>query len=272
MIIDFHTHHFPDRIAENAMKVLTESAKCENIQPHTKATLADNLSYMDRVGVDKMVTLNIAVVKKQERSINDYVIANTNNRIIPFGSVHPDSDNWQNELKRLVDAKIVGVKFHPEYQQIDADDKRWYPIYEYCAAHGLIMSLHCGFDVAFPKTRRATPKIMAKLSKEFKGAKFVCAHFGGMYMWEDVLSYLAGQSVYLDTSMCAGYMDREIAVRIVNKHGADNILYGSDLPWGGAKENIDFVQQFRLSTSDTEKILGQNALRLFKESGYAIQE
>ncbi len=218
-----------------------------------------------------MVALNIAVVPTQERSINDFVIANDNPYIIPFGSVHPDSDNWEYELNRLVDANVLGIKLHPEYQQRDADDSSWYEIYEFCKEKGLIISVHCGYDVAFPNTRRATPKMLAKLTKNFKGIKFVCAHLGGMCMWKEVFEELAGLPVYLDTSMCTGFIDMTLARSIVSKHGVDNILYGSDLPWGAADKNIKFVKNLRLDTLSTEKILGLNAVRLLKESGYAIQ-
>ncbi|NCA67720.1 MAG: amidohydrolase [Clostridia bacterium] len=266
MIIDFHTHFFPDKIAEKAMAVLAESAKTAKIFPQSKATLEDNLQYMKNSGIDKMVALNIAVVPKQEKSINEFVINIKHPDIIAFGSVHPDSKSWEDELNKLVAYGIRGVKFHPEYQQVDADDSRWYPIYEFCTYHNLIMSVHCGYDVAYPETRRATPKMMARLSGHFKGSKFVCAHFGGMLMWDEVFNELAGKAVYIDTSMCDGWLELELAKKIVNKHGAENVLFGSDLPWGSAVNNIKYIEQLNLGTQATLAILGDNAERLLKRS------
>ncbi len=266
MIIDFHTHYFPDRIAEKAMAVLSQEAKHDNIVPCTKATLEDNIRHMKASGVDKMVALNIAVVPKQERSINEFVIATNNEHIIPFGSAHPESDNWEQELSKLAAAGIKGVKFHPEYQKVNADDPRWYPIYEFCTYHNLIMILHCGYDTAFVNTRRATPSMMAKLVKMFKGSRFVCAHMGGMLMWEDVLSYLAGLPLYLDTSMCDGWLAPQLAKRIISKHGAENVLFGSDMPWGRESANIAYIESLNLGTVPTTGILGENALRLLSRS------
>ncbi len=262
MIIDFHTHYFPDRIAEKAMAVLAAEAKHDNIIPYTKATLEDNLRFMRLSGVDIMVALNIAVTTKQENSINECVIGTHQESIIPFGSVHPDSDAWEAQLKKLADAGIKGVKFHPEYQMVSASDMRWYPIYEYCAYLNLLMVVHCGYDTAYPESRRATPSDMAKLARNFKNARFICAHMGGMLMWEDVYESLAGRTVFLDTSMVDGWLSPKLAKRIIDKHGAENVLFGSDLPWGSAKKNIEYINGLGLSTSEVESILGGNAQRL----------
>ncbi len=262
MIIDFHTHYFPDRVADKAMAILSAEAKHDNIVPYTKATLEDNLRFMRLSGVDIMVALNIAVTIRQEASINSCVIATHNESIIPFGSVHPDSPNWENELARLAEAGVKGVKFHPEYQMISVADKRWYPIYEYSAYLGLLMVVHCGYDTAYPESRRATPSDMAKVAKDFKDAKFICAHMGGMLMWEDVYDNLAGKEVFIDTSMVNGWLDPKLAKRIIDKHGADNVLFGSDLPWGSPKENIEYISGLGLSSEDMEKILGRNAERV----------
>lgn len=264
MIIDFHTHYFPDRIADKAMADLTSKAKHDGIIPYTKATQNDNIRFMKLSGVDKMVALNIAVVPKQEKSINKCVVETDNNYIIPFGSVHPDSQNWESELSRLVEAGVKGVKFHPEYQEIDADDKRWMPIYEYCTYKNLIMSVHCGYDTAFPVSRRATPRIMAKLVKSFKGSKFVLAHMGGMLMWEEVIDELAGLPAYLDTSMVDGWLKPDLAKKIIAKHGAENVLFGSDMPWGSEVKNIEYIKKLDLGSDSTVKILGENAERLLR--------
>lgn len=262
MIIDFHTHYFPEKIAEKAMKVLSEEAKHDNIIPYTKATLEDNLTFMRKCGVDKMVALNIAVTPKQEKSINDCVIGTHHDDVIPFGSVHPDSPFWETELHKLAEAGIKGVKFHPEYQMVSASDKRWYPIYEYCAFLNLLMVVHCGYDTAYPESRRATPSDMAKVAKNIKNAHFVCAHMGGMLMWEEVYDSLAGQAVFIDTSMVDGWLDPVLAKRIIDKHGAENVLFGSDMPWGSAKKNMEYINSLGLTTAATESIFGGNAQRI----------
>ena len=51
--------------------------------------------------------------------------------------------------------------------------------------------------------------------------------------------------------------------KIIEKHGADRILFGSDSPWHSPKMEKDFINS--LNTSDTlkAKIFEENAEKLF---------
>ena len=72
---------------------------------------------------------------------------------IPFGSIHPQYTNFKEEIRRLADAGIKGVKFHPEYQEFDMDDPAVYPIYEELGKNGMIMLFHAGYDPAYESSR-----------------------------------------------------------------------------------------------------------------------
>ena len=45
-------------------------------------------------------------------------------------------------------------------------------------------------------------------------------------------SILAGKNIYLDTSYSYGVMGKTAMERLIRKHGAEKILFGSDSPWG----------------------------------------
>ncbi len=267
MIIDFHTHYFPPKVAAVAVPKLAAAIATIGVKPVTAATLESNLLHADNNGVDIQVGLNIAVTPKQEESITRSVVQCDNPRIIPFGSVHPASEGWFATLDALKAAGIKGIKIHPEYQNVNVDDSSFFPIYERCAQLGLLISVHCGWDVAYPDSMRAGPEALAKLLKLFPSTDFVFAHMGGMKRWDGVLESIAGKRCYLDTSMCAGYLAPELFKRIVNKHGVDNILYGSDLPWQDEGVNMRYVLSMGYNDSDNEKILGGNAAALLRIRG-----
>jgi len=67
MIIDFHTHIFPDKIAEATIEHLQNKA---NIKPYTDGTLKSLTFSMKNAGIDYSVVLPIATVPKQTESIN----------------------------------------------------------------------------------------------------------------------------------------------------------------------------------------------------------
>lgn len=46
--------------------------------------------------------------------------------------------------------------------------------------------------------------------------------------------------------------------RIIRNHGADKILLGSDSPWDGQKETIDYVRSLNIGEIEKNQILGEN--------------
>ena len=70
MLIDFHTHAFPDAVAANAVKKLAHVAG--GLQPYTDGTVGDLKRAMDQSGVDVSVVLNIATNAHQQKNVNDF--------------------------------------------------------------------------------------------------------------------------------------------------------------------------------------------------------
>ena len=64
MIIDFHTHTFPDAIAEKTIAYLTEKG---GIKPYREGTLSSLIENMKLSGVDYSVVLPVVTAPKQER-------------------------------------------------------------------------------------------------------------------------------------------------------------------------------------------------------------
>ena len=81
MIIDFHTHTFPDAIAEKTIAYLTEKG---GIKPYREGTLSSLIENMKLSGVDYSVVLPVVTAPKQERTINRVSAENN-------GKSHPDN-------------------------------------------------------------------------------------------------------------------------------------------------------------------------------------
>jgi predicted TIM-barrel fold metal-dependent hydrolase len=73
MVIDFHTHVFPGKLAPRALKTL--SAKAGGLEPLYDGTPAGLEAYLRANNVDKAVVLNIATNSRQQKSVNDFAIA-----------------------------------------------------------------------------------------------------------------------------------------------------------------------------------------------------
>ncbi len=95
------------------------------------------------------------------------------------------------------------------------------------------------------------------------------AHYGSFGLWEEADELLAGENVYFDTAYTFGFIEDEIFLRILKKHGADKILFATDSPWSGQKESLAHLKKLALSAEDVDKITGQNAIELLNKAGAA---
>lgn len=260
MVIDFHTHVFPEKIVGKAMSVLSRNAG--NAEPYIEGTAASLISYMDAHGIDRSVVLNIATNPGQQASVNRFAAEIDGGRLISFGSVHPDAPDALEELRRIKERGLKGIKLHPDYQDFFVDDPRVFPIYETAASLGLITVFHAGVDIGYFEPVHCTPERLRRVLPVFGGGRVVAAHMGGMMLWNEVERHLVGQDIYFDTAYCYTRMPSGHAKRIVKNHGADRILFGSDLPWSGAYGEKRFVESLDLPEKEQAKILGGNAARL----------
>jgi predicted TIM-barrel fold metal-dependent hydrolase len=249
---------FPDDIAARAVPALAEEGGVEAAHAGTVSSL---LGEMDRAGVDVSVTQPVSTKPSQVAGINDWAASTASDRIVPFGSIHPDLEDAAGEVARIASLGLKGFKLHPEYQEFHPDDERMYPTYEAAAAHGLVILFHAGADIAIP-TVRGTPEAFVRVLDAHPGLKVVLAHMGGFRLWDDVRESLVGRDVFLDTSYSLGHMSDEEFVELVYAHGVERVVFGTDGPWADAAEEVRMMRGLGLAERDADRILGGNAISL----------
>lgn len=260
MIIDMHVHIFPEAIAQRAVETL--ASKCKET-PYHYGRESQLLELMADAGVDLSVVQCIATNPAQTRKVNDYAIRVAEHpRLIPFGSIHPEFPLWKQELHRLKAAGVTGIKLHPDYQNFFIDEERMLPIYREIISLEMTLLFHAGVDIGMPEPVHCTPERISHVLEEFEGYPVVFAHMGGYDMWDSVERYLAGKRIYLDTSYAIDKMDPEQAARLIEKHGSDRILFGSDSPWGLQSQQISYLNGMPLSQTQKENIFWKNARSL----------
>lgn len=261
-MIDFHTHAFVDKLAARALTSLSISSG--GLEPHTDGTVNGLLASMDACGVEHAVLLNIATKPTQQTVINNWAAQMNGERLSAFGSVHPDAPDIMDELERIHALGLKGVKFHPEYQHFYVDEARMLPIYRKIASLGLITVFHAGADLGFEGPVKAAPLNMARALSAFDGAPVVAAHFGGYMLWEDVLNILGGLPLYFDTSFCFGRIPWPTVLKLVERHGPEKLLFGTDTPWSDAHEERKLIELLPLTPAERQLIYHDNAARLLK--------
>lgn len=261
MIIDFHAHVFPDKVAPH---VIGELKTKGGFDVASDGTVEGLTSYMTGTELDHVVAMGVAVRPDLVTKTNDWLISINDPKIIPFGSVHPDTPQPHKEIERLRQNGIKGLKFHSPFQQFRPDEKRMMPIYE-AMGNDMVAFFHVGSGLsAKNETVLATPASMVNVIENFPELKVVAAHFGGFKIIEEAERSLVGRGLYLDTSWPPSLegIGRDAIVRIINKHGAENILFGSDCPTADPVTEIQFIDSLDLNEREKELILGGNACKL----------
>lgn len=263
-IIDMHTHAFPDNIAAKAMANLEKLNA--PYKPFTKGTVAALLSSMDEAGVKTSFVLNVATRPEQACVIRKWSREIASERIVPLGSVHPDSANWKTEIDGFRADGMKGLKFQPMYQNFAIDEKKLFPIYERVAAYGMFLVLHSGEDIAFPGNMNCSVDKIARVAENFPGLKIVAAHFGGWRAWPQVLEHLCGKDIFIETSFMHE-VEPSLRGKILAGHDRQRFLFGTDSPWGDQKAQVEFIRDLpEIGDDFKEGIFFRNAAYLLGRS------
>lgn len=255
-IIDFHTHAFPDELAQRAMDALHESSE---VRACLDGRLSSLLSSMDNAGIARSVICCIATNPGQFDSILNWCRKVSSARIVPFASIHPDDDDIDEKIERIVQAGIKGVKLHPYYQDYIADEDRAMRLYGRLCEAGLIVVTHAGFDFAFARDDRSSPVRMLNITEKFSELKLVISHLGGWQQWDEVEELIIGRNVYLEISFSLQYLTADQARRMIMAHPAQYILFGTDSPWDDQSQAVSRLQNLNLPSERLELILHKNA-------------
>lgn len=276
MIIDFHTHTFPSKISK---KVVDKLGQASASMPHTDGSVEGLLKSMEKSGVDKSINLPVMTSADQVEKVNSSFMKSMeeyeSHGIITFGGMHPEYTNYKEELQRIKNNDMKGVKLHPAYQNVDLDDIRMMRIIDKASELGLIVTIHAGIDIGIYDKNYSSVEQILKVINEVHPEKFVLAHMGNWADWKDVEYYLAGAPVWMDTAFTYGkiepYPDStptpytcvladDDLVRLTRKHGVDKVLFATDSPWQDQKDYIDRMTKMDFTDEEKKMILGENAM------------
>ncbi|MBP5428060.1 MAG: amidohydrolase family protein [Clostridia bacterium] len=262
--IDFHTHVYPDRIAEATVRHL---AAAGGVSPEGGTGTVDDLEKVaERAGVSLAVNLPVATRPEQAASINRFAreLNRRGGRVMSFGAIHPATEEPERELEELAEAGFKGIKLHPDYQGVYVDDPRVIRVVREAKRLGLHVVFHGGVDIAFPDDVHATPTRVARLLSSLgEGAgRVIVAHIGGYRLWDEVEAELVGSEALFDLSYGIAEVPTEQLTRIIRRHGADKILFGSDYPWRDPADVDRVLFRLPLSEEEFSLIRSGNARRL----------
>ena len=271
MIIDFHTHTYPDFIVEKTVAKLKDVA---GIPAHGDGTAGGLSESTKAAGIDYALILPVATTPHQVATINEVAyktnLSSKRKGLLSFGAIHPDSPDYKRVLRGIASLGLKGIKLHPDYQGTFFNDIRFKRIVDTATELGLWIVIHAGIDIGLPDPVHTTPDMVKEVLRDTGSDKLILAHMGGWRMWDEVMDKLVGEDIRMDTSFSTtvldlpGMLDEDRFVELVRAFGADRVLFGTDSPWASQRKSLKWIEHTSLRKEEKEKILGKNAEVLLK--------
>ena len=268
MIIDFHSHVFPDKIAKRTIDALS---KLGDVSPFSDGTLSTLKQKIAEAGVDVAISLPVLTTPEQFESVLAFAMQvnaefdEKQGGILSFAGIHPLCDDLEGKVRKIKERGFLGIKIHPDYQKTFFDDERYERILLEAKKQDLVVVTHAGVDIGFPdQPVCCTPDMVAKVLQRVGEMKLVLAHLGGCFMLDEVYEKLAGKDVYFDTSFILKETGKDKFTALIKKHGADKMLFGTDTPWHNASMELRLINSLDISDDDKQKIFYKNAKKLLQ--------
>jgi predicted TIM-barrel fold metal-dependent hydrolase len=256
VIIDGHTHVYPDAVAKKAI-----AGSPADLERYGDGTVGSLTQVMAASGVDRSVSLGIANTPERVENANRFAGGLDRDTFVPFGSVHPGLSPEENvaSLRRY---GLRGAKVHPMFQDLRIDDPRLYATLDAMSGEFAVI-MHVGAAGTDPGDR-CSPAMLVEIVKQFPRLDLIACHFGGYKRFEEAAEIVIGLPVHLDTSWppSLATLDARRVREIIEKHGPERICFASDWPMADPAAEIETIRGLGFSDDDTDAILGGNMARL----------
>ncbi len=247
MIIDGHTHAHGDP---------------DGLGDRYDARIEGLVDAMDAAGVDRALIMAEAVDVPYIKPISNAYVAECcerfPDRLVGFASVHPAHPHAEEELhEALTNMGLRGLKLHPRFQGVAADDPRSVALIRSAAELGAPVAIDALLWKPTPLALQLPIRIDA-LCKAVPEAKIIMNHAGGFHFLDALAVAIANDNVYLELSVALEYFHdtpfEEQFLFVLSKVGPRRLMFGSDHPQKDMKAALELTKRSlqRIGFSETE--------------------
>lgn len=226
-MIDCHTHVFPPKVSSRVTSAIGQ--KCGYL-PAGEGSIQDLKNNLDRAGLQGAICCSAALKPEQMIPANSWMIKlrQQEPRLIPLGTIHPLHPQWPQELNRLEQHQVKGLKIHPDLAGIPLSSPAWEPFWSEVQDRFMLL-VHMGPSQPGGSSL-SRPRDLANILDRHPKLRVIAAHLGGLGQWDETIHTLAGRNVYFDTAGCSQSIPEHTLGHLIAKHGPKNIVFGSDYP------------------------------------------
>jgi predicted TIM-barrel fold metal-dependent hydrolase len=273
--IDFHVHLPTPEWLDVSMKGYVEAAEAyfrSKVARRSMDELAGDYEEMDMLAV--LLAWDAETATGRPRVPNELVAEACRDHpqaFVGFGSVDPlKGKKAVDELERIEQLGLKGVKLHPSLQAFAPDDERHWPLYEKCEEIGLVVLFHTGtsgIGAGQPggqgiRLDYARPIRLDAVAASFPDLQIIAAHFGYPWHLELMAMALHKTNIHIDISGWAPrYIPTEV-MRDMKGRLQDQFLFGSDYPFIQPKRCMEELSGLGLPAEVLQKVLLENGKKL----------
>jgi hypothetical protein len=278
MIIDCHTHIFPDEMRKNRAPLSEKDGGFSSIYKNPKARMAgveELIASMDETGVDRSVICGFSWSDAALCALhNEYLLDSVSrfpDRLIAFLSI-PLAEPKQaaSELKQGLMRGAMGVgeiAFYSREMTLE-DLDRMKPVLTLMEREEIPLLLHTNENIGHPYSGKGTTPLQRfyELVLMFPKLNIIFAHWGGGLPFYELMPEVAGAMSHVHYDMAASpfLYSNKIYAAVSKIVGPERILFGSDFPLISPKRYFREMEQSGLNEEDRRKILGLNLMKLLK--------
>jgi uncharacterized protein len=157
-----------------------------------------------------------------------------------------------------------GIKIHPSFSKVPADDPRFDGVWKFAAERGLPILSHTWSASSYnPVQVLSTPERFVPCVEKYPSVKFVLGHSGGRGEGRLQAIRMARQypGVFMDVS--GDIMDRHFLEQMVREGVGHKVLFGSDYPWLDQRAHLCCVYLAGIPAEAKRMILRDTGLAVF---------
>ena len=269
--IDFHVHLPTPDWLDGSMDGYVEAAEAyfrSTVERQSLGELADKYRALDVLAV--LLAWDAETATGRPRVPNETIAAaclEYPDAFTGLGSVDPHKPSAVDEVARIAELGLRGVKFHPSLQAFAPDDPKYWPVFAACERHGLLALFHTGtsgigarqpggqgirIDYAHPLKLDAVAAAHPELT-------VVAAHFGWPWQMDLIAVALHKTNVYIDIS---GWSPKRIPPEVIRElkgRLSGQFLWGSDFPFIAPERCLAELDELGLASP---ALLRDNAARV----------
>lgn len=258
-IIDIHTHIYPTVLARRALEVVGRENDAGD-----KIPVKENLwRIMKEEKIAMSVVLPVVTKPSTQTDVNRFAREIVRTNVLAFGGLHPDCEHVVEELEKLKDMNLAGVKLHPPFQHVFLTDEKYTEMWKQINHLGFPVLIHCG-QAKVKQPHDLFPSGVAKFLKYLPDVPVILAHMGGRSEDPEEEKILLDfpENVYVDTAMSAERGTMEEFERLTSLLGPERVLFGSDFPYGTQKAALELVKKSSFSDNEKAMMLGGTAAKI----------